>query len=98
MPLFIHHVRVLIIPPTLLIPPPLLIYPSLHPSIYNILKSHYSPPTSVAGNEPHGVTFWLFDRHKQRGCACYQYGHMTGRPWELWMKHLDRVMIKMSSA
>lgn len=43
--------------------------------------------TSVAGDKPHCVPFWLFNGHKQRGRAGHQDGHMTRRPRELWVKN-----------
>lgn len=46
-----------------------------------------SLPTSVAGDEPHHVPLWLFDCHKQRGCARHQDGHMTGGARELCVEH-----------
>ena len=72
-------------------------YLSIQPSIVNE-NSCYQSPTSVACDEPHGVTLRLLDGHKQGGRAGHHDGHVTGRAWELWVKHVeDRAEFKLSS-
>lgn len=66
------------------------VFLALLPLINNILKPPLSLPTSVAGDEPYGVALQLFDRDKQRGFAGHQYGHVTGRPRQLWKKKRSR--------
>lgn len=62
---------------------PKAIYPFIHPLGL--------PPTFVAGDEPHGVTFRFFDCHEQGGRAGHHYGHMSGSARELCVEQLKAI-------